>query len=59
MEVGALKESELNIIQTFAEGILDSIATIKAGVQQVKGFLLKVNDENNIEIIQEVNINVQ
>lgn len=59
MEVGALKENELNLIQTFAEGILDSIATIKAGVQQVKGFLLKINDENNIEIIKEVNVNVE
>lgn len=59
MEVGALKENELNLIQTFAEGILDSVATIRAGIQQVKGFLLKINDENNVEIIREVDIDVK
>lgn len=59
MEVGALKENELNLMQTFAEGILDSVATIRAGIQQVKGFLLKINEDNNIEIIKEVDINVK
>ncbi len=59
MEVAALKENELNLIQTFAEGILDSIATMKAGVQQVKGFLLRINEENNIEIVQRIDANVQ
>lgn len=60
VEVQALKESELNSIQSFAECILDSVATMKAGLQNVKGFLLKVNDDNNVEIVGKgVEFNIQ
>lgn len=54
LEVGALKISELDSIQSFAEAILDSIVTIKAGRNSVKGFLLRIDDEGNIEIVKEV-----
>lgn len=54
LEVGALKISELDSIQSFAEAILDSVATIKAGRNSVKGFLLRIDDEGNIEIVKEV-----
>jgi hypothetical protein len=57
--VGALKEEELNGLQTMAESILDSIATIKAGRESVKGYLLRVNDDNDIEIIKEVHFRVR
>lgn len=57
--VGALKEEELNGLQTMAESILDSIATIKAGRESVKGYLLRVNEDNDIEIIKEVNFRVR
>ena len=54
LEVGALKMSELDSIQSFAEAILDSVATIKAGRDSVKGFLLRIDDDGNIEIVKEV-----
>ena len=54
LEVGALKMSELDSVQSFAEAILDSIATIKAGRDSVKGFLLRIDDDGNIEIVKEV-----
>lgn len=57
--VGALKEEELNGLQTMAESILDSIATIKAGRESVKGYLLRVNNDNDIEIVKEVNLKVK
>jgi hypothetical protein len=57
--VGALKDAELNGLQTMAESMLDSIATIKAGRESVKGYLLRVNEDNDIEIIKEVNFRVR
>lgn len=54
LEIGALKMSELDSVQSFAEAILDSIATIKAGRDSVKGFLLRIDDDGNIEIVKEV-----
>lgn len=54
LEVGALKMSELDSIQSYAEAILDSVATIKAGRDSVKGFLLRIDDDGNIEIVKEV-----
>jgi len=60
IEVQALKFSELESIQSFAECILDSVATLKAGRQTLRGFLLKINDEMNIEIVgKDVECNVQ
>lgn len=58
IEVGALRESELNLIQTMAESILDSVATIKAGLETVKGYLLRVNEDNNVEIVREVCVRI-
>lgn len=58
IEVEALKESELNFIQTMAESILDSVATIRAGLETVKGYLLRVNDDNNVEIVKEVSVRI-
>jgi hypothetical protein len=58
IEVEALKESELNFIQTMAESIIDSVATIKAGLETVKGYLLRVNEDNNVEIVKEVSVRI-
>lgn len=58
IEVEALKESELNFIQTMAESILDSIATIKTGLETVQGYLLRVNENNNVEIVKEVSVRI-
>lgn len=58
IEVEALKESELNFIQTMAESILDSVQTIRSGLNEVRGYLLRVNDDNNIEIVKEVSVHI-
>lgn len=58
IEVEALKESELSFIQTMAESILDSVQTIKAGLETVKGYLLRVNEDNNVEIVKEVCVRI-
>lgn len=58
IEVEALKESELNFIQTMAESIIDSVATIKAGLETVKGYILRVNEDNNVEIVKEVSVRI-
>lgn len=56
--VEGLTEGELDNIQSLAEGILDGIATIKAGIDVAKGFVLGIDDNNNVEILREVTFNV-
>lgn len=58
-ELEALKESELNCMQSMAEGILDSIATIKAGLKSLQGFMLRINNDNNIEIVKGIKFNYE
>lgn len=57
--VGALKDSELSVIQSMAEAILDSVATLRAGKESVRGYLLRINNDNDVEIVKEVNLRVR
>lgn len=57
--VGALKDSELEFIQSMAEAILDSVATLRAGKESVRGYLLRINEDNDVEIVKEVNLRVR
>ena len=57
--VGALKDSELEFVKSMAEAILDSVATLRAGKESVRGYLLRINDDNDVEIVKEVNLRVR
>lgn len=57
--VGALKEAELIGLQSLAEAMIDSIATLRAGRESVKGYLIRVNNDNDVEIVKEVNLRVR
>lgn len=59
LPVGALKNSELTLIQSMAESILDSIATIKAGRESVKGYLLRADENGDINIVKEVSFHLE
>lgn len=54
--VNALSVAEINTIESLAQSILDSVATMKAGLKEVQGFLLRINENNDVEIISEVNL---
>lgn len=56
LTVGALSYAEISTIESLAQAILDSIATMKAGLKEVQGFLLRINEDNNVEIVSEVKL---
>lgn len=56
LAVGALSSAEISTIESLAQAILDSVATMKAGLKEVQGFLLRVNEEHNVEIVSEVKL---
>lgn len=51
-----LSIGEIESIQSLAENILDSIHSIKAGIECLKGYLLKIDDDGNICVVREIDV---